>query len=334
MIAPATGSATAWSEELLDGASFRQAEQAARAAGLSLEAWLERAIRRACTGPGETTVLPPGAAARAYPPHEQRARRGGWRFAAALALPLLLVAGFAFLARPPGGAGVRVALPPAPDVTLALPPAAAPATVPGAAEPSDPKDLAAWLEPRARGGDAPAQYRLGTLYALGKGVDKDYARAAPLLRAAAESGLAEAEYDYGVLCENGFGVERDPAQALQWYRKAAAQGNASAALALGYASAKGNGTARDMTEAAQWFRRAAELGLVDAQYNLAFLYEHGEGVAQSAIDAYAWYAIAGARGDAGSRAAAERIAKEFGADQMKAATARVTELQKSLKTGG
>ena len=321
----AQGAGAVWSEELLDGASFRLAEQAARAAGLSLEAWLERAIRRACAGPGETTVLPPGAAA-SEPLAAAGARRGWVRLAAMLALPLLLVAGFAFLAGPPGG-GIRVALPPAQNVTVALPPPAAPTT----AEPSDPKALAAWLEPRARGGDALAQYRLGTLYALGKGVDKDYARAAPLLRAAAESGLAEAEYDYGVLCENGFGVARDPPQALAWYRKAAAQGNASAALTLGYAAAKGIGAERDMGEAAQWFRRAAELGLVDAQYNLAFLYEHGEGVEKSAIDAYAWYAIAAAKGDAGAERGVERLAKELAAPQLKAAQARIGELQKSVK---
>jgi hypothetical protein len=321
---------TAWSEDLLDGASFRLAEQAARAAGLPLEAWLERAIRRACAGRGETTVLPPGAAIPGTAGEE--VKRRGWGGLAALLVPplLLLIAGFAFLAAPPAGRGVRLALPPA-TTTVALPSPAPSAPPAGAVEPSDPKALAQWLAPRAESGDAVAQYRLGTLYALGKGVDKDYARAAPLLRAAAESGLAEAEYDYGVLCENGYGVARDAVEALAWYRKAAAQGNASAALALGYAYAKGIGGERDMGDAAQWFRRAAELGLVDAQYNLAFLYEHGEGVAKSEIDAYAWYTLAASSGDAGAARGVERLGKTLTAQQVKAAEARVAELRKSLR---
>jgi Sel1 repeat len=324
----AAGVSQAWSEDLLDGASFRLAEQAARAAGLPLEAWLERAIRRACAGPGETTVLPPGATA----PGgfvARRAHGSGWRLAAVLALPLLLLlGGFVLLALPPAGSGTRVALPPAHGVELALPPPA----LPGDQEPTDPRQLAAWLEPRAKAGDALANYRLGTLYALGKGVDKDYARAAPLLRVAAESGVAEAQYDYAVLCQNGFGVAQDPTQALEWYRKAAAQGNADAALGLGNAFAKGIGAARDMAAAAQWFSRAAGLGLADAQYNLAFLYENGEGVTKSPLDAYVWYAIAGARGDPGAQKAADRMAKELSAAQMKDALARLAELQKSIKS--
>lgn len=319
----------AWNEALLDGANLRLAEEAARAAGVPIERWLERAIRRACAGPGKITVLPPGAAlpeADAAP-----ARRGARRALLLLALPLLLLAGFAWLARPPSGGGIEVALPRAPEAEVALPPApAAPATAPDQA-PSDPTQLALWLAPRAEHGDALAQYRLGTLYALGKGVAQDYARAAPLLRAAAESGLAEAEYDYAVLCEKGFGVAKDPAQAIAWYRKAAAQGNADAALSLGYAYAKGIGVDRDMAQAAQWFRRAAELGVVDAQYNLAFLYEHGDGVPNSPIDAYGWYGIAAAQGDKGSQDAVDRLARSFSPAQLKAAQARQAELLQSVK---
>lgn len=322
---PEAATGETWSEDLLDGASFRLAERAARAAGLSVEAWIERAIRRACAGAGDVVVLPPGAGApdRAI---IARAGRGSWRLVLALAVPLLLAGGFALLATPRLGSGTHMALPPAHDVVLTLPPGAS-----SDREPSDPRELAAWLEPRAKAGDALAQYRLGTLYALGKGVDKDYARAAALLRTAAESGLAEAEYDYAVLCENGFGVAKDPVQALVWYRKAAAQGHANAALALGYASAKGIGTPRDMAAAAQWFRRGAELGLVDAQYNLGFLYEHGEGVTASPIDAYIWYAMAGSLGDAGAQQSANRIAKSLPPAQMKDALARLSALRQSIQ---
>jgi TPR repeat protein len=238
-------------------------------------------------------------------------------------------------------AAVTVALP-LPSATVPVPepatppaPAIAPAPEQGAdQEPSDPAQLARWLEPHATQGEALAQYRLGMLYALGKGgVEKDYARAEPLLRAAAESGLAEAQYDYAVLWEKGLGVPQDSGRAAMWLGKAAAQGNASAALSLGYAFAKGVGVQPSMADAAQWFRRAAESGMVDAQYNLAYLYEHGEGVTRSAVDAYAWYSIAAARGDDAAQQAAERVAKSLSPSRLKAAQSLVSELQGAIKGG-
>jgi Sel1 repeat len=320
--------ASAWSEDLLEGASLRLAEEAARAAGITIEEWLERAIRRACSGPGETTVLPPGAlAADGLVIDHPGTRRRSPRLFLLSALPLLLIGGFVWLSQPSRDTAVVLALPRQPEVAVALPP---PAPIANDAEPGDPDKLASWLALRAERGDALAQYRLGSLYALGKGVEKDYVRAAPLLRAAAESGIAEAQHDYAVLCENGFGVTKDPAQAIEWYRKAAAQGYADAVLSLGYAFAKGIGTARNMSEAAQWFRRAADLGVVDAQYNLAFLYEHGEGVAKSPADAYAWYSIAALRGDQGSRQAVDRIAHDLSAQQLKDAAALAGALQKAI----
>jgi hypothetical protein len=324
-----------WSEALLDGASFRLADHAARAAGIGIEEWLERAIRRACSGPGEITVLPPGLGAQAGITIDQAPARRSLRGLLLALVPAVMIAGFAVLGAPAGG-GLTLELPRAQSIALAMPQPTAPRPQPQQAspdaEPSDPVRLALWLEPRARAGDAVAEYRLGTLYALGKGVEKDYARAAPLLRAAAEKGLAEAQYDYAVLCENGFGVAKDTAQAVEWYRKSAAQGNPDALLSLGYAYAKGIGVPRNMGEAAQWFRRAAELGVVDAQYNLAFLYEHGEGVAKSPVEAYAWYAIAGARGDPGSQQSADRVARDLSAEQFKEAVARMTALQRLVKS--
>ncbi len=318
-----------WNSELLDGASLRLAEQAAQAAALPLERWLERAIRRAC-GPGQTTVLPPGSLPpkSAEPvPTDDGLRSRWWRPLVLLLPPLLLLAGFFLLALPPASTGPEVALPRAPQAEVALPLPGGPTD----AAPTDPKQLALWLVPRAEQGDALAEYRLGTLYALGKGVDKDYTRAAPLLHAAAENGVAEAQYDYAVLCEHGFGVAKDPVEALAWYRKAAAQGNGDASLSLGYAYAKGIGVGRDMGSAAQWFEHAAQLGVIDAQYNLAFLYEHGEGVETSLTNAFSWYSIAAARGDAGAKTAANRIAHELSATDLVAATTHMLELQKSVK---
>jgi TPR repeat protein len=332
----------AWSEDLLDATSYRLAEQASASAGLTLEQWLERAIRCACAKPGDTTVVPRDTAATSVVADQRPARSLPWRPLLLLAPPLIVIAGFAYLrlanhsegprVRPPHAALVEVALPPLASTPLAEPPPAAEPLGASPQEPSDPAQLALWLQPRAERGDALAQYRLGTLYALGKGVDQDYARAAPLLQAAAENGIAEAQFDYGVLCETGHGVPKDTAEAVEWYRKASAQGYADALLSLGYAYANGSGVARSMPDAAQSFRRASELGVVDAQYNLAFLYEHGEGVAKSVIDAHAWYSIAGASGDQAAQRAADRLAHDLSAKQLRDAVARMAELQKSIKS--
>jgi hypothetical protein len=326
----AAGDEPAWTEELLDAASVSLAKQAADAAGLSLEDWLERAIRRSTAGPGETTRLPSAFDhGKGVVIDQPRAPRRRGRALVLIALPTVVLAAFGYLAMSRSDRGpASLALAPqrAPEIALALPPA--PRAAP--AEPSDPAALARWLEPAAGRGDALAQYRLGTLYALGKGVAKDYARAAPLLRAAAESGLAEAQFDYAVLCAGGLGVEQDLPQAIGWYRKAAAQGNANAEVRLGYAYAKGIGIGRDMKEAAEWFRRGAEAGVVDAQYNLGFLYEHGEGAARSPVDAYAWYSLAGAHGDTVAQQAADRIGRDFSAQQFKDALQRMSELQQAI----
>jgi TPR repeat protein len=344
---PAPASPAIWDEALLDGPTLALAEAAAGAAGLGLEAWLERAIRRACAADAPATLASPPVAdpdrlevlprsrSVVIDQWPQPARRLLPRQVLIMLGPLLIVlAGVVFLAMLPAaspGPGAAAALPPAAASIPPAPPAAAEAAPQPEPEPSDPKALVAWLTPRAESGDALAQYRLGTAYALGKGVDKDYARAAPLLLRAAESGLAEAQYDYGVLCENGLGVPKDAKAATDWYGKAAAQGHPEAALSLGYAYAKGIGVARSMSDAAHWFRRAAELGVIDAQFNLAFLYDHGEGVAQSPTDAYAWYSIAAAHGDAAARDAVERIARTLPPQQLSDAKARAAELQKLVE---
>jgi Sel1 repeat-containing protein len=314
-----------WHERIIEPETRQLAAGAADAAGLTLEQWIERAIRRSCALDGTPTVTSAAATAsvtRADPAPESSPRL--WRAAALLALPLLITAGIAYFATRPAeirGRAVAIELPRQPATaiiaTKAFPPA-----LPGDKEPTDPAQLAQWLATRAAAGDALAQYRLGALYAMGKGIERDYARAEPLLRASAEAGLAEAQFDLGVLLENGLGVSADPEGAAGWYRKAAAQGNAEAALNLGYAAAKGIGVRKDLAEAARWFQRAAELGAADGQYNLAYLYEHGAGVAKSLANAYLWYSIAATQGDNGAGDAAKRLARELSPKQLSEAKAR------------
>ena len=48
----------------------------------------------------------------------------------------------------------------------------------------------------------------------------------------AEQGNAEAQYKLGICYFLGRGVEKDPAKAVRWFKKAAEQGHANAQLLL------------------------------------------------------------------------------------------------------
>lgn len=200
--------------------------------------------------------------------------------------------------------------------------------------PSDPQQLAPWLEARVKSGDAVAQYRLGVLYALGDGVTQDYQRAATLFKAAADEGVTEAEYNIAVMYAEGLGIGRDPNRAVFWYRKAAAQGSASAAFNLGVAYSNGIGVTQSMDQAAEWFRRAAQAGVVNAQFNIGLLYERGDGVPASQTEAYAWYSIAAAHGDSGAAQRRDRLASTLAPAVLKEAQTRAEQVQVTIPSTG
>lgn len=77
-----------------------------------------------------------------------------------------------------------------------------------------------WL-PLAETGSAEAQFNLGLLYDLGRGVDRDPRAAADWFRQAAEQDFARAQYRLAELYEEGSGgLERDPARAYAWFKLA------------------------------------------------------------------------------------------------------------------
>ncbi len=115
-------------------------------------------------------------------------------------------------------------------------------------------------QPLAAEGDADAEFWLGALYDLGRGVPQSYETAARLYRKAAEQGHANAQFNLGQMYEAGEGVPGD-------YRFVAA---------------------------AAWYRRAADQGYAFAQSNLGALYAIGRGVQRNYVEAYKWLALAGA----------------------------------------
>jgi len=84
---------------------------------------------------------------------------------------------------------------------------------------------AALLKRLANEGNAEAQYRLGALYRTGRGVKADHAKAAHWFEKAALQGHKDAQYNIGVMYARGWGVKADRARAREWLEKASGQGH-------------------------------------------------------------------------------------------------------------
>jgi TPR repeat protein len=162
---------------------------------------------------------------------------------------------------------------------------------------TSPADDIEALRKKAEQGDADAQFNLGWMYADGKGVPEDYAKAVKWYRKGAEQGDARAQYNLGLIYNSGEGVPQDYAEAAKWFRKAAEQGYAAAQNKLGGMYCFGRGVAKDGDEAVKWCRKAAEQGLAGAQTNLGWMYATGEGVAKDIVAAYAWFRVGAASGE-------------------------------------
>ena len=89
------------------------------------------------------------------------------------------------------------------------------------------------LQQQAKAGDPEAQYRLASLYRLGRGLEQDEAAAFRWMKSAAERGHAEAQLNLAKMYLAGRGVAANVPEARAWLAKAAANGRSeAAALAL------------------------------------------------------------------------------------------------------
>ena len=153
-----------------------------------------------------------------------------------------------------------------------------------------------WYRCAAEQGHSEAQYKIGWIYNLGRGVSIDQAEAVKWIRRAAEQGHAKAQFFLGVRYSIGRSVPWDYAEAAKWYRRAAEQGHSEAQFYLGKKYAQGKGVPQDYAEAAKWIRRAAEQGAVNAQFSLGMKYAKGEGIPQDYVEAAKWIRRAAEQG--------------------------------------
>ncbi|MCI6128853.1 tetratricopeptide repeat protein, partial [Prevotella sp.] len=144
--------------------------------------------------------------------------------------------------------------------------------------------------------DNHAQFRLGVMYSMGKGVTQNYAVAMKWYLKSANQGNVYAQYNIGNMYEKGQGVKQDYSEANKWYQKAAEQGDTSAQYNLGVNYYIGNGVTQNYTEALNWWLKAAKSGDADSQNNVGTMYQNGLGVKQDYSEALKWYTKASEQG--------------------------------------
>jgi len=80
-------------------------------------------------------------------------------------------------------------------------------------------------KPRAKQGDANAQFFLGVMYDEGEGVPQDYETAVKWYKLAAEQGNAKSQSNLGAMYGMGRGVRQDSVYAEMWGNLGASNGN-------------------------------------------------------------------------------------------------------------
>ena len=172
--------------------------------------------------------------------------------------------------------------------------------------------------PLAKQGVADAQFWVGLMYDLGRGVPKDYSEAIKWYRAAASQGDTYAQFNLGVMLEGGEGGPRDCEQAAKWYRLAAEKGNPRAQFRLGMLYHSGSGVPANYDESLKWLRTAAEQGDVKAASWLGFRYEvlaqigvlpdsRNQRITRDSKEAARWYRLAAEQGDGTSQVGLGRL---------------------------
>lgn len=87
----------------------------------------------------------------------------------------------------------------------------------------------------------------------------DYTQAARIFSPLAEQGVASAQFYLGLMHEMGRGVRQDHSAAQLWFRKAAAQGYAGPQNYLGLIYERGRGVRKDVVRALMWYTIAATM---------------------------------------------------------------------------
>jgi TPR repeat protein len=158
-----------------------------------------------------------------------------------------------------------------------------------------------WFKSASDKGMVEAQHKLGVLYAIGVGVEKDYHKAYEYTEAAAKQNLLASVYNLAILIANGVGTDVNERKAVEELHFASEHGFAKAMNKLGWFYEHGIGVAADAKKAAELYKRAFVKSADDPEpyENLARLYEQGAGVEHDMNKAGQLRSLAAKRAGAG-----------------------------------
>ena len=128
------------------------------------------------------------------------------------------------------------------------------------------------------GGVAVGCRNLGILYLYGRGVARDVDRAFALFDAACGGGSALGCNSLGYMYRDGVGVAPDDARAVALYQSACDGGSSEGCSSLGFMYAEGRAVPQDDEQAARLYDKACQGGSAPGCANLGFAYANGQGV--------------------------------------------------------
>lgn len=154
-----------------------------------------------------------------------------------------------------------------------------------------------WYRTAADKGDGHAQNNLGNLYRTGRGVTRDFDKAALWFHQAASKGNKFGMFYLGLMAEFGQGREKDPGKAADWYRRASKGGSARAQYRLARLYYLGRLGKKDLPKAIASYRKSAESGYGPAQNMLGWLHMQGKGLEKDYVKARILLKHAAAQGN-------------------------------------
>lgn len=164
-----------------------------------------------------------------------------------------------------------------------------------------------YFEKESRDGNIVADWYLGHIYRLGRGVTQDNAKAFSYYSRVADA-FSDDERDekrlricvdalvrvadYYRTGEQAAGIPRDYDHAIRIYRLATTYGHPAAQYALGLMSLRGQGMKKKPDQGLRWLMSAARKRYAPAEAKLGDLYWDGEDVPRDRTRAAMWYILA------------------------------------------
>ncbi|MDQ6974560.1 MAG: tetratricopeptide repeat protein, partial [Mariprofundaceae bacterium] len=146
-------------------------------------------------------------------------------------------------------------------------------------------------------GNHRASFVLGLLYAEGRGVHQDIAKAMQYYQRAINHGSVDATYNLAMLEYHGdHGLPLDIHHAVELLTSLAKRGDAESQNMLASIQYKGVGVDVNIQSARYWYQKSAEQDYAIAQFNLGNMYRSGIGIPQSDKHAVQWYQRASTQG--------------------------------------